>query len=99
MLGAKPLFGRPLLPEEDKPGKPPVAILSYRVWRRLFNSHPEVIGGSITLNGEGHRVAGVLRPEFLLNSAVMSAEEPMDKADICLPLPLGAEAAQRRGDG
>ena len=28
MLGAKPLLGRLLLPEEDKPGKPLVAILS-----------------------------------------------------------------------
>src|SRR5205085_12689502 len=35
ILGAKPLLGRLLLPEEDKPGKPSIAILSYRVWRRL----------------------------------------------------------------
>src|SRR5579863_9091445 len=38
MLGARPLLGRVLLPEEDKPGKPPVAILSYNLWKRLFNS-------------------------------------------------------------
>src|ERR1700722_19768773 len=36
MLGAKPLLGRLLLPEEDKPGKPQVVILSYGLWRRLF---------------------------------------------------------------
>src|SRR5580704_12948261 len=30
MLGAKPLLGRLLLPEEDKPGKAPVVILSDR---------------------------------------------------------------------
>jgi hypothetical protein len=35
MLGAKPLLGRLLLPEEDKPGKPDVAVLSERVWKRL----------------------------------------------------------------
>ena len=35
MLGARPLLGRVLLPEEDKPGKPAVAILSYRLWKRL----------------------------------------------------------------
>src|SRR5436309_15448011 len=35
MLGAKPLLGRLLLPEEDKPGKPRVAILTERLWRRL----------------------------------------------------------------
>ena len=38
MLGARPLLGRLLLPEEDKPGKPQVAILSYSLWKRLFNS-------------------------------------------------------------
>jgi len=98
LLGARPLYGRLLLPEEDKPGKPPVAILSHAVWRRLFNSDPNVVGRSITLNGNQFLVAGVLRPDFRLNSEVMPSEGPMDKADIFLPLPLGADAAQRRGD-
>src|SRR5207248_6514999 len=50
MLGAKPLLGRLLLPEEDKPGKPQVAILSYRVWKRLFNADPGILGRTIVLN-------------------------------------------------
>lgn len=98
MLGAKPLLGRVLLPEEDKPGKPPVAILSYQLWRRLFSADPNIVGKSITLNGEAYAVAGVLRPDFFLNSEVMPAEGPMDKIEVFLPLPLGADAAQRRGD-
>jgi predicted permease len=98
ILGARPLLGRVLLPEEDKPGKPPVAILSYRVWRRLFSSDPQVLGRSITLNGKGYTIAGVLRPDFLLNSEVMPAEGPMDTADIFVPLPLGADAVKNRGD-
>jgi predicted permease len=98
MLGARPLLGRLLLPEEDKPGKPAVAILSYRLWRRLFNSDSHIVGKSIRLNGYAFTVAGVLRPEFLLNSEAMPAEGPMDKADVFLPLPFGADAAQRRGD-
>jgi MacB-like periplasmic core domain len=40
MLGARPLLGRLLVPEEDKAGKPTVAILSDRLWKRLFNSDP-----------------------------------------------------------
>jgi predicted permease len=98
MLGAKVLLGRLLLPEEDKPGKPQVALLSYRLWRRLFNSDSQILGKSITLSGSQFTVAGVLRPEFRLNSEAMPAEGPMDRADVFLPLPFGADAAQRRGD-
>src|SRR5258708_15935329 len=48
MFGAKALLGRTLLPEEDRPGKPPVAILSNSVWRRLFDSDPALIAQTIT---------------------------------------------------
>src|SRR3984957_15479350 len=98
MLGARPLFGRLLLPEEDKPGKAVVAVLSYGLWKRLFNSDAKIVGRGITLDGSQVTVAGVLRPEFRLNSEVMPGEGPMDKVDIFLPLPLGADAVQRRGD-
>src|SRR5215472_5547583 len=98
MLGAKPVIGRVLLPEEDTPGKPAVAILSYRAWRRLFNSDQGILGKSITLNGKPFIVAGVLERDFTLTSEVMPSEEPMEKLDLFLPLPLGADAAQSRGD-
>src|SRR5689334_22871558 len=73
LLGAKPLLGRLLLPEEDRPGKPPMAILSYALWQRSFNSDPNIVGRSITLNGIGggpgaanqFTVVGVLRSDFL----------------------------------
>jgi predicted permease len=98
MLGAKAMLGRTLLAEEDRPGKPPVAILSNGAWQRLFNSDPAIIGRSITLDGNPYAVAGVLPRRFLLNAEVMPSEGPMDKVEIFLPLPLGADAAQRRGD-
>jgi predicted permease len=98
MFGAKPLLGRTLLPEEDKPGKPPVAILSNGAWVRLFNSDPTIIGKTITLNGKPYTIAGVLQRNLVLNAEVMPSEGPMDKVDIFLPLPLGPDAAQRRGD-
>src|SRR5579862_7769901 len=52
MFGAKPLLGRTLLPEEDRPGKPAVAILSNGAWVRLFNSDPAIVGRTIILNGK-----------------------------------------------
>jgi predicted permease len=98
MLGARPFLGRLFLPEEDKPGKPAAAILSFRVWRRLFNSDPGILGKSIPIDGKPFIVAGVLRRDFMLNSEVMPSEEPMDKLDVFLPFPLEADAAQNRRD-
>jgi len=98
MLGARTQLGRLLLPEEDKPGKPAVAILTDRLWKRLFSADPQIVGKSITLNGNPFTVAGVLRPEFRLNAEVMPSEGPMDNVDLFLPLPLGADAVTRRGD-
>ena len=98
MFGAKPLLGRILLPEEDTPGRPGVAVLSYGAWQRLFNADPTIVGKSITLNAKSFTVVGVLDRHFMLNTEVMPSEGPMDKVDIFLPLALGADAAQRRGD-
>ena len=107
MLGAKPLMGRLLLPEEDKPGKPAIAVLSYEVWQRLFHSDPQIVGRTIRLsNGrisfitkaDAFQVAGVLRPEFQLNNEVMQTVASIPRIDIYLPLPLAADAVNRRGD-
>ncbi len=98
MLGAQAKLGHLLLPEDDRPGKAPVAVLTERLWKRLFSSDPNIVGKAITLNGNQYTVAGVLRPEFLLNNEVMPSEGPMENVDMILPLPLGPDAAQKRGD-
>ncbi len=107
MLGAMPLYGRLLQPDEDVPGKPAVVILSHGFWKRAFSGDPNVIGTSITLNGFGlgggdaknqFEIAGVLRPDFLLNDEIMPTVASIRQMDVFLPLPLGADAAKRRGD-
>jgi predicted permease len=98
LLGAKPLLGRTLLADDDQPGKPPVAILSHGLWQRLFGGDAQVIGRSITLSGQQFTVAGVLRPDFLLNNEVMPTVASIEHIEIFVPLPLGADAVNRRGD-
>jgi predicted permease len=98
MLGAKPLLGRLLLPEEDKPGKPDVALLTERVWKRLFNADPAIVGKTIVLNSNPFIVSGVLQSGFVLTNEVMPSETPMDKMDIFAPLPLAADAVKNRRD-
>src|SRR5271155_1302040 len=98
MLGAKPALGRLLLPEDDRPGNPNVVVLTDRIWKRLFNSDPAIVGKNITLDGKPFTVAGVIQSGFMLNAEVMPSEEPMDKVDLFLPLALAADAQQNRRD-
>ena len=107
LLGAKPLYGRLLRPDEDVPGKPAVVILSYGFWKRVFNADPNVVGTSIAMNGFGQgggdaknlfEVAGVLRPDFLLNDEIMPTVASIRQMDVFVPLPFGADAVNRRGD-
>src|SRR3974390_642035 len=42
MLGAAPALGRTFLPEDDRPGSPRTAILSYGFWQRKFGGDPAV---------------------------------------------------------
>jgi len=64
VLGAVPQFGRLFTEAEARPGHNQVLVLSDALWRRRFNADPNIIGRTITLNGAGYGVVGVLRPGF-----------------------------------
>ncbi len=65
LLGATPVLGRTFLPEEDKPGDSGrVVILSYGLWQRQFNSDPNILGRSLTLDSVNHSVVGVMPAGF-----------------------------------
>jgi predicted permease len=64
VLGMAPFAGREFTPEEDRAGGPPAAILSYALWRSLFNGDPSVIGRAIVLRGESATVVGVMPEGF-----------------------------------
>jgi len=87
MLGAKPMLGRILLPEEDLPGKPQTVVLTYGFWQREFASDPNIVGRSITLDGHPHMVVGVLSPSFRLNHEVIPTIAGIDKPDLFMPPP------------
>src|SRR5205085_3403212 len=53
LLGAKPLLGRLLRPDEDAVGQPMVVILSHAFWKRAFGADRSIVGRTITLNGFG----------------------------------------------
>jgi predicted permease len=98
MLGANSFIGRMFVPAEDLPGQPPTAILSYGFWKRKFGADPKVLGATLTLHGKQVVVVGVLSPSFSLNHDVMPTVGGVEKGDIFLPLPLGPDAVNDRGN-
>ena len=60
VLGLRPLLGRNFSLDEDRPGGPRAAILSYTLWHTGFNSNPNILGTQIQLKGEPYTVVGVL---------------------------------------
>ncbi len=63
-LGVGTSLGRPLSPEDDRPGAPPVAVLTNVGWQRLFGSDPGAVGQTITINGAPAVIVGVTPPSF-----------------------------------
>jgi putative ABC transport system permease protein len=63
-LGIKPLLGREITQEDGKPSSPPVFVMSYTLWTRLFNRDPNVLGAILNLNGTQRTLAAIMPPQF-----------------------------------
>ena len=63
-LGVQPMLGRAFTDAEDKPGMPPVMVISYGLWQRQLGGVSDAIPKSIIYNGETATVVGVLPPWF-----------------------------------
>jgi putative ABC transport system permease protein len=86
-LGTPAFLGRTFRPEEDAPGAPRTAVLSWELWQRRVGGDRGVLGRSIELNGEPFEVIGVLRREFRFFSG----------ADLYVPIGLWQDLYRDRG--
>src|SRR5438874_3764682 len=64
MFGIRAYAGRALSPQDDHPGAPPVAMMSYRLWQQQYGSDPSVIGGTFNLDDKPFTVVGITPPGF-----------------------------------
>jgi predicted permease len=96
MLGQAAALGRVFAPDEDSPGRPATAVLSYGMWLRHFGADPKMVGKSVTLNGVPYEVVGIMPRAFSLPREVLPTLDGAEQADILLPLPMPLGAAQNR---
>jgi putative ABC transport system permease protein len=58
--GIRIVRGRTFTPQEDLPNGPRVALISQNLWTRRFASAPQILGETLSLNGEPYSVIGIL---------------------------------------
>lgn len=80
LLGTQPKPGRDFAVSDGEPGAAPVVILSYGFWQRQYGGRPDVVGGTIQLNGEAVTVVGVLPADFRYPDADPSVFVPFREA-------------------
>ena len=89
-LGATPLLGRLITPDDVKLGQPgtsPVAVLSYGFWQRRFGGASDVIGKGIGIEGQPFTIIGVSRKWF---SGMTTGVAP----DVTIPMKSTEERSQ-----
>src|SRR4029079_13206323 len=97
MLGAQIVLGRPL---GGADAHQPIALITSRLWRRVFHEDPDIVGRVIRITGRPFTVAGVLADavpfELPIGDARTSTEFAIKDVDIWMRLGAGGRVPDRR---
>jgi putative ABC transport system permease protein len=85
MLGVAAALGRPLEPDDDRPGAPAVLVVSHALWVRNWGGDPGIVGRKVTMNGTPYTLVGVLPADFLF---------PKTTAEFAIPLAADSDASR-----
>ena len=87
-LAAPPLLGRYISAEEDTPGGARVMVLGEQYWQRRFNRDPDIVGQTLTIDGEAHTVIGI----------APAAYTEMWRVDAWVPLARAVDQSTRNSN-
>jgi len=87
VLGVAPALGRDFTPQEERFGGPNAVLISYRLWQRRFDGHPNAVGKTLRVPGLPFTFVGVMPVSF---------QFPDRDVDLWSPSPADAPYAQSR---
>jgi putative ABC transport system permease protein len=84
-----PMLGRAFTTDDTRPGARRVAILGYDLWQNAYGGDRGIVSRTVTLEGEGHEVVGVMPRGFAFP----------DETELWIPLSLAPRdlTANQRG--
>ena len=80
-LGMQPLLGRMITKADGNADAAPVFAMSYRLWKKQFNSDPNLVGKTLIMNGQPRTLVAVMPPRFLLGNADIWIPSNMNRSD------------------
>ena len=93
------IWGRPFADSDDRPGAPPVLVLSYAAWETEFGRDPGIVGATVYVQRHPFTVAGVAPAGFFGDRIAsippdlwmpLSAEIEIEGANAAVTQPLTA---------
>jgi putative ABC transport system permease protein len=64
VIGLSPELGRVFTEEEDRVGGPALCVISDKLWYRVFNRDPNILGKSVNFGNQPYTVVGVMPPQM-----------------------------------
>jgi predicted permease len=91
-------LGRAITPDDNRPGREKVAVISHALWQSMFASAEDILHRSLLLDGNGYRIVGVMPQgfEYPHFSDIPYGEAQYKTTQVWIPLALTAhELADR----
>lgn len=84
-FGVSPAFGRGIESADTEQGRQYVAVISYSLWQSAFGGSAQVLGKSVTLDGQIYHVIGVMPASFGYPSGNEMPYSNTGKTQVWLP--------------
>ena len=99
LLGVSPIKGRVFNDAEFGEGNDGVVMISERLWRRRFNSDPQLIGTQVSINGRSFTVVGIMPANFEFPLPLFGVQGGTfaERADMWKPIAFTKNELESRG--
>lgn len=77
VLGIKPILGRALQPQDERPGATPVIVIGPALWRTEFGGRADVVGTQVRVDGADTTIVGVLPDGIDFPSGTANMWQPL----------------------
>ena len=99
LLGVQPVKGRVFNDNEFGEGNDGVVMISERLWRRRFNSDPQLVGTQLSVNGRSYTVVGIMPANFEFPLPLFGVQGGTfaERADMWKPIAFTKQELESRG--